>query len=139
MHPIIWPLLLALPLGLWASICVTLSRLGGWAAVAQRYPAPIAPEGTRFRWQSAGFRWVDYNGGLTMIVSPEGLYISICWFFRLAHPAMLLPWSALHVVKVRDGKWIKDITVAVDEPSITRIRLPLRVVEAAQGLLPARS
>jgi hypothetical protein len=57
--------------------------------------------------------------------------------FRLAHPPLLIPWSALRVLSVNDRWWRRDVTLAVGIPEIARIRLSLRVVSAAEDLQSA--
>jgi hypothetical protein len=83
--------------------------------------------------QTGRFGWVDYSGCLTICVEKDGLYISILPPFRLAHPAFKIPWSELHAVGVREG-WFGYADLAVGDPPVTRIRLPLKVFEAARRL-----
>jgi hypothetical protein len=121
----------------WCSVCAVLARLGGWHSLARHYRALGKPNGKRFGMQSARFGWVDYNGCLSIRVAAEGLYIAMWPMFRLAHPPLLIPWSALRVLGVNDRWWRRDVTLAVGMPEIARIRLPLRVVSAAEGLQSA--
>jgi len=122
-------------IGVWYIVGVGLARAGGWSALAQRYQAAGAPDGKKFSMQSVGFGWVDYNGGITIRVSSQGLYLATWSFLLVGHPPLLIPWASLQVLKVRETFWKKDVTLAVDDPPIARIRLPLRIIEAAQGLL----
>lgn len=123
---------------LWGAICGSLSRLGGWFALSRRFPASDKPVGMRFGMQSGGFGWVDYNGCLTIHVGQEGLGLSIWPLFRFTHPPLLLPWNELHVLEVRPGKWFGTVKMAVGEPPLVRIRLPLKVFEAAQEYLATK-
>jgi len=120
----------------WYTIGAGLARLGGWSILARPYSAPYVPVGKKFRMQSIAFGWVEYNGGVTIVVSEIGLYLSMWRFVLVAHPPLLIPWSALHVMKIRESRWTKDATLAVDGPSTIKLRVPLRVIEAAQSLLP---
>jgi hypothetical protein len=121
----------------WLVLLSTIAWLGGWSALARHYKAVNAPSGQRFSMQSGALGWIDYNGCLTLRVCPEGLYLAIWPLFRFAHPPLLIPWSALHVLKVQDKWWSRHVDMAVDTPAIARLRLPLKVVEAAQKLSPA--
>src|SRR5262245_54037039 len=121
-------------LWMWWATSTLLAWSGGWTALARRYRATAKPSGTTFRMQSARFGWVDYNGCLTIRVSAEGVYLELWPILRIGHPALLIPWSALTVLQVRERWWAKDVTLAVETPEIARIRLPLKVVEAAEGL-----
>lgn len=115
---------------------VTFSLLGwagGWRAVARIYPASGSPHGTRFGMQRCKFGWVDYNGCMTMHVSAEGLRIAVWWIFRFGHPTLFIPWSALHVREVIENWWCRDIVLSIGEPEIARLRLPLKIIEAAEN------
>jgi hypothetical protein len=58
--------------GLWCGISLLLSRAGGWARLAERFPGPEQPEGKHFRWQSGRLGLVNYNRCLTIYVSKAG-------------------------------------------------------------------
>jgi hypothetical protein len=132
----IWTGLLPLALLTLLAVCAAMARLGGWGSLALRYRAGAEPEGTTFRMQSARFGWVDYNGCLKVVVARAGLYLAPFPLFRFGHPPLLIPWSDLHVLEVRQSRWAQDVRVAVGRPEVAQLRLPLRVVEAARGLLP---
>jgi hypothetical protein len=129
----IW-LVLPLVLCVWCAVCLMLAWAGGWSRLARSYRAAGKPAGRSFWMQSARFGWVDYNNCLTMRVSEAGLYLAVFPLFRLAHPPLLLPWSALHVLAVRERWWWRDVTLAVGTPPQGRLRLPLHVVDAARDL-----
>jgi hypothetical protein len=90
----------------WVGLLELLSRLGGWRRVADRYRATAVPEGRVFRMQHVAFGWLNYNGCVTIIVSPTGVYLSLWPLFRLSHPALLIPWSALHVVRIKSREFL---------------------------------
>lgn len=125
---------LPLVLGIWGGIFLLLSWSGGWSAVARRYRTAGPPAGTRLRLQSARFGWVDYNGCLTIVVAPDGLYVAALPIFRIGHPPLLIPWSALSVLAVKEGRWFGRAKLAIDAPPIARIEVPLTVIEAANAL-----
>ena len=126
---------LALDFLVWFALLTLLARLGGWYALAQRYSTSVESEGQRFRWCTVTFRWVDYNGCLTLIVSPEGLYIAMPRLLRLGHPCLLIPWSVLHFVKIHKVWFIHQAHLEVESPALTSIKIPYRVFEAARPYL----
>jgi hypothetical protein len=133
------PLLILIATGFvlfWMALLELLSRASGWKRVAQRYRALTVPEGQKFSMQHCAFGWADYNGCVTIIVAPEGVYLALWPPFRLSHPPLLIPWSALHVLKVKPTGWVKEVKLAIDDPPLARLTLPYKIVEAAQGLLP---
>jgi hypothetical protein len=83
------------------SLCATffvLSKIGGWAALTQRFRATEPFYGESWGWQSAKFRgWCNYNNCLTVGVSQEALYLSVMIPFRLFHPPLLIPWREIEV------------------------------------------
>ncbi|MBM4070661.1 MAG: hypothetical protein FJ271_17155 [Planctomycetes bacterium] len=121
------PGLLIMAVSMWL-----LGWAGGWRAVARVYPASGPPTGIRFGMQRCQFGWVGYNGCMTMHVSEEGLRIEVWWIFRFGHPTLLIPWSALHVHQVIEKRWCRDIVLSVGAPELARLRLPLKVIEAAE-------
>jgi hypothetical protein len=111
--------------------------LSGWTALAAKYRNDQWPDGRTFRMQSARFNWADYNGGLTIRVCPEGLGLAIWRIFRFGHPSLFIPWSALHVLTVSDHWYGRYAVLTVDSPPIAKIRLPLKIMEAAKQLSSA--
>ena len=121
---------------LWLTIFAVLARAGGWSALAKQYRFVGVPEGEKFSFQSAELRWVGYNGCVTIRISTEGLYLAVWRVLRFCHPPLLIPWSDLHVLKVRPTAWFPDVTLSAGTPPLTRIRLPYRILEAARRLAP---
>ena len=81
---------------LWTGIVWLTSRLGGWADLAEEFPATGRIEGEEFKFCSARLRYVvNYSHCLTITVTPSGLHIIPMIFFRLGHPALLIPWQAI--------------------------------------------
>src|SRR5262245_35695457 len=115
-------------------ILATLAQLGGWSAVAAQYRSDQWPDGQTFRRQFTRFNWVEYNGCVTIRVCSEGLGISLWPLFRFSHPSLFIPWSALHVITMCDRWYGRYVTVLVNDPPIAKIRLPLKVMEAAKQL-----
>jgi hypothetical protein len=118
--------------GVWLTLCFTLSWLGGWRALGELYPAGDEPEGQRFGMQNIRCGWIEYNACVTIVVTPRGLYLAVWPLFRSSHPPLLLPWSSLHVLEIHETWWAAYAYVAVDNPPVARLRLPLKVVEVAQ-------
>ena len=81
---------------LWTGIVWLTSRLGGWADLAEEFPATGRIEGDTFKFCSARLRYVvNYSHCLTITVTPSGLHIIPMIFFRLGHPALLIPRQAI--------------------------------------------
>jgi hypothetical protein len=118
----------------WSVVFRLLAAAGGWRRVAARYPASEELEGIRFRMQYCSFGWVDYNGCVTIVVSKEGIYLRLWPPFRIGHRALLVPWSVLQVLKVRDRGLSRGVQMGIEDPPIAKLTVSLKVIEAARTL-----
>jgi hypothetical protein len=90
---------------------------GGWRALAERYPAPVAPplDEERYRFTSIRtgggvFGTAYYGSCVTVGVSSRGLSLALWAPFRLFHPPLFIPWEALEgcrrIEHYRRGPWM---------------------------------
>src|ERR1700742_2187491 len=91
----LWALFPFFFVGMWVTVSLLLSLIGGWRALARQYPAPEPAEGTWFPFCSATVGWGNYNGCLNLRASPAGLRIAVLLPFRLGHPPFFVPWRDL--------------------------------------------
>ncbi len=79
--------------------------LSGWSDLAARYRTDVPFEGEKWRFQSAQTRYMSrYNGCLTFGANLQGVYVAPLLFFRVAHPALLIPWHELQMSPQR--RWL---------------------------------
>ena len=77
----------------WVIMFSLISRVGGWASLAEQYRCQETFTGTTWSFQKGQMRWmVGYNNCLTVGADPRGLYLSILFPFRLGHPPLFIPW-----------------------------------------------
>ena len=91
-------LLFAIPLIFVTVWCFTLwliSRLSGWNKLAGTFHYPDKFTGHVFSFQSARINWANFNNGLKIGVSQQGLYMVPMLFFRIFFPPLLIPWSEI--------------------------------------------
>lgn len=78
----------------------SIARIGGWRALAERYPAHEPMPRPR-RWLGhAVFRgWVGYNGALVVASDARGLYFRT-WPLLLpwCHPPIFIPWTEVEAI-----------------------------------------
>jgi hypothetical protein len=104
--------------------------IGGWAALAKRYRATNAPPGKQFSFQSAQLGMANYGSCLTIVVSADGLYLSVFPPFRFGHPPILIPWAEIHNLKEKRILWLwRMVEMQVGTPVIATLTLPLRILE----------
>jgi hypothetical protein len=85
----------------WMAVVVLISRLSGWAGLAQRFA--VSPErevtGDRFAWSSAQFGLLgSYSNCIDIVVSRNGLYMRPMVLFRTGHEPLLIPWNQIEDV-----------------------------------------
>jgi hypothetical protein len=49
--------------------------------------------------------------------------------FRLGHPPLFIPWSAVRNAKPWSFLWVEGIAFEVGDPSAAKLRLPKKVFE----------
>ena len=80
----------------WLLMTWTLAHFCGWTVLAKSYRARYRPEGLRFSRRSLYIvPFTRYHGCLNVTLSSEGIYMIPSFFFRFAHPGLLIPWSAV--------------------------------------------
>jgi hypothetical protein len=123
---------------LWCAISGLLSIVGGWAQLASAYRSDTAFSGAKWRFQSAGFRYVvSYNSVLTIGYGSDGIHFAVFPLFRVLHPPLLIPWN--EIVKKRGLFGLTAILRSEQCPSVPisiSSRLLKKIEAAAQRELP---
>ena len=113
---------------LWCVVCFTLSRISGWALLANRFRADSRRPERTWAWQSARMRWgCNYNRCLNFGADPSGLYLSIMFLFRIGLPSLLIPWPEITVWKRRSFLFFRFVELRLGReeqvPLLIRERL----------------
>lgn len=116
---------------IWSGVVYLLAWLSGWRRLARRYRTDHKPSGPSMSSFVAMLGPVSYRGVLTIQTAPEGLYLSIMLFFRLGHPPLLIPWSAIKRQGIDQGLLIKWLALDLGEPPLATLRLPAFLVDEA--------
>lgn len=136
---LVFLLLLLIPLILigfvliWGGVVYLLAWLSGWRRLVHRYHTDRKPSGPPMSPFVAMMGPVSYRGVLTIQTAPEGLYLSVMIFFRIGHPPLLIPWSAIKRQGVDQGLLIKWLALELGEPTLATLRLPAAMVD--EGVL----
>jgi hypothetical protein len=128
-----WLPLVMLPV-MWVVVSIAISVTGGWSALATRYrtDAPAPPNVRYMQW--ATFGWAAYKGVLTIGYTDEGLYLGMLFLFRIYHPPLLIPWSAITSRK-RGRYWLMQVDTL--EIAGVTVRLRTSVTDSFVQHLPA--
>ena len=77
---------------------------GGWSSFAKRYPAQTRPAGKAYSLPGWTYCNVHWNArGLRVIFTDTGIYFSMLFYRRLAHPPFLIPWESVKGIKKKHG------------------------------------
>lgn len=77
----------------WCLVVYLVSRLGGWASLAEDFAAQSPPDGERFTWTSGKIHFYSsYNNSLVATVSRAGLHVTPWLLFRIRHAPLFIPW-----------------------------------------------
>ena len=77
----------------WYLVVYLISRLGGWASLAQDFSATTPLSGETFSWTSGKvYFFSNYNNSLIATVSRKGLHVVPWMAFRIGHEPIFIPW-----------------------------------------------
>ncbi|MBA4850819.1 hypothetical protein [Emticicia sp. BO119] len=89
--------------------------VGGWQTLARKYETTKDIQvDQQFANENGKFGLSRYKFTLTVGFSKRGLFFANNPFFRIGHPPMLIPWSAIRVISA-DGLFLH---IKADETDI---------------------
>ena len=120
----------------WCAVCAFLSLKGGWHTLSQLYSARNRLPSEIFRFASMGLGLgyfpVGYGSCLTIQVGTEGIGLSILPLFRILHPPLFIPWSAVSDCKQEKFWFLTHRALYLAEPK-TRLLFRGRVAAAVSN------
>lgn len=120
-------------LGIWVGILFILSKIGGWSLLAEKYRDDGSKVHRWRRFTRGIFRYsVAYKGCLWVSPEADGLYLKTgpLFFFRMFHPPLRIPWSAIKSASERKYWWMKLIDLEFTDP-------PMKISLDAEALKDA--
>ena len=115
---------------LWVSVTLIMSFVGGWGRVGKRYAAAgPPPHGRALKHVTGMFGLTRYKHVLTVITTDDGLYIENRKVFRLGHPPLFIPFSAIHGARKQTLFFWEYVAFDIDNPPMAGVRLPSKVFE----------
>ncbi len=119
--------------GLWSGITYMISHFSGWHHLATLYRTLPLKEGF-YTGVYGRIGFANYNGVLRLGFSEKGMYLHVMPLFKLGHPPLLLPWTALKDVRREAflfGEYVKCKVAGVT------IALPSKYFGTLQSYLSA--
>lgn len=102
----------------WMAIVYLISRVGGWSELAARFGHDGPVTGDVFKWCSARLRVAcNYSNCLTVTVCDEGIHIRTLVFFKVGHPPLFIPWTAVRDLKVRRYWRYSSARLILEDPT----------------------
>jgi hypothetical protein len=116
---------------IWILVVSLLAELGGWSVLARHFREPDGFARSPVRSFSAVSLAlqrgalplpVSYNSCVVAEIAPAGLHLRVWMIFRLRHPPLLIPWSAIEGME--PGKALLGPTTTIHLHGVpTRIRI----------------
>lgn len=118
--------LLVTTVGVIGGAIVADGYLSGWAGLARDFAAPPAGRDLQLSLEEGGVgerRWFHRVAPLEAAIGFGGLRLSYPFPYRLAHPALEIPWRELRIVSVTAGTDGTALVLGVSDPERARITL----------------
>jgi hypothetical protein len=122
-------------IGMWLFMSALFAFISGWLFLARRFRAGSRPEGQKVTGQVKQMGVVPENRVTHMIVSDSGLYLYASLLFRFLHPALLIPWSDVRLV--REVKTLWWYSYELDLGSVTSLRVTRSAYEVLRRYVAA--
>lgn len=85
--------------GMWSGVCYLIGAIGGWQGLARKYETTKDTQlDQKFTGEYGKFGISNYKYTLTVGFSNNGLFFATNPLFRIGHPPMLIPWSAIRII-----------------------------------------
>jgi hypothetical protein len=108
-------------------VCGLLARFGGWQALGKKYKSSGPGSGRSFRFSSValgpGRFPATYRACVAIEVGEDGIALRVLPLFRIGHPQLLIPWSAVAECKPDWFFFQPCTTLNLADPR-TRLRIP---------------
>ncbi len=93
----------------WLGACALISLMGGWHRLAEKFRATSEIHGEQIRFASmaigTGLFPARYRRVLFVTLGPAGIGLSVIFPYRLLHPPLFIPWSAVESAQ-RERSWL---------------------------------
>ena len=120
----LWFLILIGGVTFWCAICRMIS-LAGWSQLAQSFRAGNVAIGPLQSFQSMDVGGARYNGAIVARVWGAGLYLRVWPIFRVGHPPLLIPWSAIGPLQEQKMWWSQVWICTVTAGRCGRVKLSI--------------
>jgi hypothetical protein len=108
------------------------NRYSGYDELAARFPGGPEPQGARWERQHVAFpHSMRYRWCVTIVVTPEGLWLQARPPAQGVQAAIMVPWAAMVRVEPTRLYWMQAARITCGEPAVGRVTVLRPVWEAA--------
>ncbi len=119
----------------WVAISFLFAYSSGWSQLAKQYCTIQPPPNNLSLMNSGRVGWVSFKGCLNIGVTAKGLYLSVFPLFRLRHPPLLIPWTAVTSAEHTKFLFQEGYRLYIGSPLITKMNLPKHALTDAVTVL----
>jgi hypothetical protein len=116
---------------IWCFVCWLISIIGGWRRLAQHYRTSDTPNGPGLFARFLRLGISSYRRTVTVHITPAGLHLAVMPLFRLGHPPLMIPWSAVRNATPSSYRWMQAVRFDVLGPNshqpLTTLTLPSEI------------
>ncbi|QNH61049.1 hypothetical protein [Hymenobacter sediminicola] len=98
-------------------LVVKLIALMGWQRLANYFRAAVPLPGSMFTLAQASVGGMSYRNALEAAVMEQGLALQTGFLFKIGHPPLLIPWSAIGPFKAKTFLWTTVYSTTVQTPA----------------------
>ncbi len=109
---------------MWLFLSWLLSRLSGWARLAEHYRATGHAAGESAWMRTGRIGVVQYHSCLCFRVNDDGLRITVAFPLRLGHPPLFIPWDQFHHIREDEMMFSQKVKMSVGHPTLVRVTMP---------------
>ena len=110
------------------------NRFSGYDELAARFPGGPEPQGTRWERQHVAFpHSMRYRWCVTIVVTPEGLWLQARPPAQGVQAAIMVPWAAVARVEPARLYWQRAARIACGEPAVGSVTVLSHVWAAADA------
>lgn len=132
MDPVVISIVLGAPFvfgAFWCFVCWLISRVGGWAVLARKFPSEGLPTGQTLNGESLQLNgFCNYNRIVRMTLCEHGLHLAV-WSIFVGHKPVMIPWNEIRHAVPRSVFWVKQVGFEIGEPKIATMRVMRRTYE----------
>lgn len=109
----------------WCFVVKMISVVGGWGRLAKRFAAgDKAVTGKSFQMVTGMVGLSSYRNMLTIHFAEDGFFLDVMPIFRVGHPRLFIPWTAISNHKSVNRVLWKATKLWIGSPSVGTVHLP---------------